>query len=102
MKYDIGDLLNSWPFDPDEFIARRITARDGLEKIQIRIDMGMLQLDVLGRPDGHRPHGAESLLHHYQAALPKSSNRGARISFKRRGSTISAIWPCSTWKTIKA
>lgn len=80
MKYDIGDLLNSWPFDPDEFIARRITARDGSEKIQIRIDMGMLQLDVLGRPDGHRPHGAESLLHHYQAALPKSSNRGARQS----------------------
>ena len=26
MKYDIADLLNSWPFDPDEFIARRITA----------------------------------------------------------------------------
>jgi hypothetical protein len=70
MKYDIGDLLNSWPFDPDEFIARRITARDGSEKIQIRIDMGMLQLAVDGRPDGHRPHGAESLLDHYRNAMP--------------------------------
>jgi len=70
MKYDIADLLNSWPFDPDEFIARRITARDGSEKIQIRIDMGMLQLAVEGRPDGYRPHGAESLLHHYRGALP--------------------------------
>ena len=76
MKYDIGDLLNSWPFDPDEFIARRITARDGSEKIQIRIDMGMLQLDVEGRPDGHRPHGAESLLHHYRGALPPGDTRG--------------------------
>jgi len=62
MKYDIGDLLNSWPFDPDEFIARRITARDGTEKIQIRIDMGVLQLEMQGRPDGQRPHGCQSLL----------------------------------------
>ena len=69
MKYDIGDLLNSWPFDPDEFIARRITARDGTEKIQIRIDMGILQLDVVGRPDGHRPHGVESFLHHFRQSL---------------------------------
>ncbi|MEE2659781.1 MAG: UvrB/UvrC motif-containing protein [Candidatus Latescibacterota bacterium] len=69
MKYDIGDLLNSWPFDPDEFIARRITARDGVEKVQIRIDMGMLQLEVTGRPDGQRPHGLESLLQHYRQKL---------------------------------
>ena len=46
MKDDIGDLLKTWPFDPDEFIARRITARDGTDKIQIRIDMGVLQLEV--------------------------------------------------------
>lgn len=78
MKYDIADLLNSWPFDPDEFIARRITARDGSEKIQIRIDMGMLQLAVEGRPDGHRPHGADSLLAHYRAALPAPDNGSPR------------------------
>ena len=65
MKYDIGDLLHSWPFDPDEFVARRITSRDGTEKIQIRIDMGMLQLEVEGRPDGQKPFGCSSLLEHY-------------------------------------
>ena len=70
MKYDIGDLLHSWPFDPDEFIARRITARDGSEKIQIRIDMGILQLEAEGRPDGHRPHGVDSLLHHFRGSMP--------------------------------
>lgn len=69
MKYDIGDLLNSWPFDPDEFVARRIVAKDGTEKIQIRIDMGMLQLDMQGRPDGQRPHGCDSLLQYYEVAL---------------------------------
>jgi hypothetical protein len=66
MKDDIGDLLKTWPFDPDEFIARRITARDGTDKIQIRIDMGVLQLEVEGRPDGERPHDCPSLLSYYQ------------------------------------
>jgi hypothetical protein len=65
MNYDIGDLLDSWPFDPDEFTARRIKARDGTEKIQIRIDMGILQLEVEGRPDGQRPQECESLLDYY-------------------------------------
>ena len=65
MKYDIGDLLHGWPFDPDEFVARRITAGDGSERIQIRIDMGMLQLEVKGRPDGQRPYGHGSLLEYH-------------------------------------
>ena len=65
MKYDIGDLLHGWPFDPDEFVARRISAGDGSEKIQIRIDMGMLQLEVDGRPDGQRPFGHGSLLQYH-------------------------------------
>ena len=71
MKYDIGDLLNSWPFDPDEFIARRVIARDGTEKIQIRIDMGILQLEVAGRPDGQRPFGSVSLLEHFENSAGK-------------------------------
>lgn len=73
MKYDIGDLLSSWPFDPDEFIARRITARDGTEKIQIRIDMGVLQLDMQGRPDGQRPHGCGSLLEFHTAEVDQNT-----------------------------
>ena len=72
MKNDIGDLLKNWPFDPDEFIARRITARDGTAKIQIRIDMGVLQLEVEGRPDGQRPHGSPSLLSYYHEKTEQS------------------------------
>ena len=33
MNYDIGDLLNEWQFDPDEFTARRIKGSDGIDKI---------------------------------------------------------------------
>ena len=66
MNYDIGDLLNGWEFNPDEFLARRIRTGKGEEKLQIRIDMGLLQLELSGRPDGQQPQGCASLLEYYQ------------------------------------
>ena len=69
MNYDIGDLLNDWPFNPDEFTARRIRTRNGSEKVQIRIDMGLLQLELEGRPDGQRPHDCATLLDYYRTLL---------------------------------
>jgi len=74
MNYDIGDLLNDWPFNPDEFTARRIRTRNGSEKIQIRIDMGLLQLELEGRPDGQRPHDCASLLDYYRTLLTDTEN----------------------------
>ncbi len=66
MNQDIGDLLNDWPFDPNEFAARRITVKDGSEKLQIRMDLGIMQLEVEGRPDGRQPEGFSSLLECYE------------------------------------
>lgn len=77
MNQDIGDLLNEWPFNPDEFTARRITVEDGTERLQIRIDMGILQLLTEGRPDGERPHGYTSLLDYYQASRDEHRDSGA-------------------------
>ena len=65
MNYDISSILEEWPFDPDDINARRIRTKEGVEKVQIRIDMGILQLEVEGRPDGKKPHGVSSLLDHY-------------------------------------
>jgi len=69
MDHDIGHLLNNWDFEPDEFLARRIQAEDGSEKIQIRIDMGILQLETAGRPDGTLPFGYSSLLDYHLAQV---------------------------------
>ncbi|MGY8827288.1 MAG: UvrB/UvrC motif-containing protein [Candidatus Latescibacterota bacterium] len=74
MDQDIGDLLNEWDFSPDEFLARRIKTPDGSEKIQIRIDMGILQLEPAGRPDGLEPHGYNSLLDYYTAQAEKAKD----------------------------
>ena len=71
---DLNDLLEGWPHEPGQVKARKIVGRDGCEKIQLRIDLGLIQMELHGRPDGHRPHGFESLLHYHQAksAIAKS------------------------------
>tara|TARA_B100001250_G_scaffold401840_1_gene414200 strand:+ start:3876 stop:4652 length:777 start_codon:yes stop_codon:yes gene_type:complete len=65
MKYDISPILKDWDFNPDEFLARRIKSHDGSEKIQIRIDMGILQLELSGRPDGRQLFDCTSLLEYH-------------------------------------
>ncbi len=62
MPDDITHILNSWHFDPDEPVVRIIRGDDGREKVQMRVDMGVLQMEMAGRPDGERPFGCDSLL----------------------------------------
>ena len=73
MSKDIQPLLNDWPYEPGQLCVRKIEGEDGREKIQLRIEMGILQMDVTGRPDGQRPNGHESLLHYYRAKAQRPS-----------------------------
>jgi hypothetical protein len=41
---------------------------DGREKVQLRVDLGLLQMEFSGRPDGERPNGCESWLDYYRDA----------------------------------
>ena len=66
MSLDIGHILKDWPYDQAQVSARRIRGDDGTEKIQLRLDLGLLQMEGTGRPDGKRPHGCESLLVYYE------------------------------------
>lgn len=66
MSQDISHVLQGWDFDPHELNVRVITSKDGSEKIQMRIDLGMLQMCRDGRPDGQRPFECESLLEFYE------------------------------------
>ena len=63
MSDDIGPLLEDWPYDPDdEIMVRRVPLPDGDSRVQIRLELGMLEMHATGRPDGQRPGGFESLL----------------------------------------
>ena len=62
MRKDLDDVIQGWPYDPEpgEVLAREVRARDGRSVLQIRIELGVLQLEVAGRPDGNRPFTASS------------------------------------------
>lgn len=51
----LDDILQSWPYEFGEASARVVSASDGREVLQLRVDLGVLQLEISGRPDGWRP-----------------------------------------------
>jgi hypothetical protein len=57
---DIDSVLKGWDYRPGEVNARLVKARNGRSVIQMRVDMGLLQMETDLRPDGARPHGAET------------------------------------------
>jgi hypothetical protein len=68
-RKDISDLLADWPFQPGEVMARIVQAPDGREVLQMRVDMGLLQMEVANRPDGARPEGADTYYDYLLSAV---------------------------------
>jgi hypothetical protein len=71
MDFDITRLLDQWEYQPGKVVVRKFKAKDGTEKIQLRVDLGLLQMNAEGRPDGKRPSGHPSLYELYQSKLYK-------------------------------
>lgn len=71
MNFDISHLLEAWDYQAGQIVVRKLKGKDGKEKIQLRVDLGLLQMNALGRPDGKQPFGHESLLEHFQHRLEK-------------------------------
>jgi hypothetical protein len=68
---DISSALSGWSFEPGQVNVRIIRGRDGKAKIQLRLDLGLLQMEVSGRPDGKRPHKHASELDYQLQRLKK-------------------------------
>jgi hypothetical protein len=80
MRRDIDEALHGWPYEPDPneaMVAREIRARDGRSVLQIRVELGIMQLEVEGRPDGVRPHSFPTFLDYLRhRASARSSAQG--------------------------
>jgi hypothetical protein len=76
MSLDLNTLLKDWPHESGAIKVRKIVGLDGREKLQLRIDLGVLQMETSGRPDGARPHGCESLLSYHQQRAARAAQRG--------------------------
>ncbi len=82
MHKDIDVILEDWEFDPKGLLVRKIRGLDGKEKIQMRVELGVIQMDLEGKPDGTRPYGSESLLDYYLSLLKEHEKRDTGEDFK--------------------
>lgn len=66
MDQDISRILAGWEYVPGDLNVRMVDGNDGRRKIQVRMDLGLMQLEWSGRPDARRPHGCTTLLEYYR------------------------------------
>lgn len=59
---DLTPWLREWPWRPGSLDVRAVVAADGRPLLQIRLEMGILQLEADGRPDGLGYRDAPSAL----------------------------------------
>jgi hypothetical protein len=80
-SFDLRKVLKDWPYDP-EHDARITHGEDGREILQVRTPLGIEQYELDGRPDGDRPHGAESWLEYFAQRLERKKAEGREIEFE--------------------
>jgi hypothetical protein len=80
---DITPVLKGWDYEAGTINVRKVAGLDGTLKLQMRLDLGLLQMEMTGRPDGLRPHGCESLLEYFEHQLANHHQRhGTEIGFQ--------------------
>lgn len=89
---DIASVLRGWAYEPGVINVRKIHGVDGLPKIQMRLDLGLLQMEMNGRPDGVRPHGYESLLEYFENQLAEHEKaHGTELGFHLNQSQCASL-----------
>jgi hypothetical protein len=69
MTLDLAELTAGWDCPSGELRARVVVGRDGGELLQLRVDLGIMQMFPDGRPDGERVHGLPSAREFIQREL---------------------------------
>ncbi len=83
---DITRILDDWPFDPLAVSARIIQGEDGNQKVQMRVDLGLIQMEYEDRPDGFKPMGFATYLAYFRnlATSDEAYRLSARQIFELR------------------
>lgn len=82
MNQDIDYVLEGWEHKPGVVQARLVQARNGRQVIQMRVDLGVMQIEPTGKPDGTRPHGQVTYLAYLreQAKVAKKTGKSLAMS----------------------
>ncbi len=93
MSYvDLQSALREWCYDAEQISVRKILGADGEVRLQMRIELGIIQMETEGRPDGVLPHGCHSLLHYYRKRLATHTQRnGTTLGFELTPEECSAL-----------
>jgi hypothetical protein len=76
MSRDIDTVLRGWDYRPDAVQAKIVQAGDRRQVILMRVDLGVLQLETAGRPDGGRPHGFPTYLDYLRHQIARAERNG--------------------------
>jgi tetratricopeptide (TPR) repeat protein len=89
---DLQQIIGDWPHEPGQINVRKIRGLDNRVKIQMRVDLGVLQMETEGRPDGQRPFNHESLLEYHRSRLEAHKRRnGTELGFTLSSEECRAI-----------
>lgn len=93
MSYvDLHATLQDWPYDPEKISVRKILGGDGSVRIQMRVELGIVQMEPDGRPDGVKPRGCATLLDYYKRRLARHQQRnGTGLGFSLSAEDCAAI-----------
>ncbi|MEE2971970.1 MAG: hypothetical protein VX672_02505, partial [Planctomycetota bacterium] len=69
MDHDLSALLREWPFDSERLNVRLLELEEGRTVVQVRVELGVLQMERDGRPDGR-----EDLLVGIEARIAKNAD----------------------------
>ena len=56
----LDDIFANWPYEFGDVAARKVRGSNGRAVLQLRLDMGVMQMEATGRPDGLRPEGHDT------------------------------------------
>lgn len=85
MTQDIDQALKGWEFKPGIIQARIMevgTPPNTRQVIQMRLDLGILQMETSGRPDGTKPHGFNTYFEYLQQHAAKAKRSKNQREFR--------------------
>jgi tetratricopeptide (TPR) repeat protein len=83
MSYvDLHATLRDWPYEPEKISVRKILSADDAIRVQMRVELGVIQMESEGRPDAVRPHGCATLLDYHKKRLARfEAKNGTTLGF---------------------
>jgi hypothetical protein len=69
VNFDLETIYRGWHCQGDELAARLVRGIDGSDVLQLRVELGLLQMNPDGRPDGADYRGRATVLDHVRTEL---------------------------------